>query len=123
MVVLKTKSRPKGRFPSKSHLNFRKYRNLAFVHAHDYSCERLPRRLLVQTIKSHIFTVIASYSMAAIIGPMRPYDNNLTFAITSLTVVDLGHLHMRERCKYIGFNRECASQGETQGFCESDTPL
>jgi len=33
--------------------------------------------------------------MAAIMGPMRPYDNNLTFAITSMTVVDLGHLHGR----------------------------
>ncbi len=57
--------------------------------------------------------------MTAIIGPLRPYDNNLTFAITFLTVVDLGHLHMRKCHEYIDFNRDCASQGyreKTQTF-------
>ncbi len=64
--------------------------------------------------------------MTAIIGPVRPYDNNLTFAITFLTVVDLAHLHMRKCHEYIDFNRDCASQGyreKTQSLCESETLL
>lgn len=64
--------------------------------------------------------------MIAIIGPVRPYDNNLTFAITSLAEVDLGHLHMRECHKYIDFNRDCTSQGykeKMQSFWESETVM